>query len=642
MARSWLASAELPGSFWFFAVRRAAEICNYFPTKLDDGSWSTPLELAHHVKPDLRVLFKMFGVAAVRRERQGDHSLGKFESQSTPMIAVGRCQNSNALQFYNPANGMFVSSIDYKFQNNVTSGAFFGLKYQPGTFIYRLDESTTIFAPKFLLDSPVYVHTHSPPSVAKVIGIPTYNSPNVYTVLFKDGSNVEYADDLLSTASSPLTTPKSLLPTWIREGVNVTLFLNNMPKPRDGTLQFDNNDRTFYPGKQNSNPGISLPDFEANCQDLLETGQLFRGHAKFKNVYDTCNQLSLQTCVLRHVSAHGLQSLVAPTSLKHHTKMSSSDKAIWDDAYSEEYDGLTSLSTWEVISEEQYYKLSKGKKALPTMAIATIKYDEHNKPKQAKYRLVVLGNQDYHTWSREDMAAPVLSQLELHSLTLLAVYNKRVLKNCDVRQAFVQSTLPANEVYFLKPPPGCPRSGPNQYWKLIRSLYGLKRAPRIWFDTLCHHLHSLGLRQMAPNSCLFVGNLIEGGPPIYIGIYVDDIIYFSTCDNVEKKFEESLGNLVSVDLMGQVSHFLGIEFAWQHHPDGNISVSLTQQSFSENLIESFGFDNLKASSFATPYRSGLPIDSIPTEDMPTSQRDALRLQYQSLVGSIKILLPLGI
>jgi len=77
--------------------------------------------------------------------------------------------------------------------------------------------------------------------------------------------------------------------------------------------------------------------------------------------------------------------------------MSSSDKAIWYAAYSEEYDGLTSLSTWEVISEEQYYKLSKGKKAPPSIAIATIKYGKHNKPKWAKYRIVVLGNQDYHS-----------------------------------------------------------------------------------------------------------------------------------------------------------------------------------------------------------------------------------------------------
>jgi hypothetical protein len=109
------------------------------------------------------------------------------------------------------------------------------------------------------------------------------------------------------------------------------------------------------------------------CQELLDTGQLFHGHAKFCNVYDTRNQLSLQHCILRHVLAHGLQSLIAPSSLKHHLKMSPSDKAIWDAAYDEEYDGLTSLPSWEVISEDQYYKLSKGKKALPTMAIAPIK-----------------------------------------------------------------------------------------------------------------------------------------------------------------------------------------------------------------------------------------------------------------------------
>jgi hypothetical protein len=35
------------------------------------------------------------------------------------------------------------------------------------------------------------------------------------------------------------------------------------------------------------------------------------------------------------------------------------------------------------------------------MAIATIKYDDRNRPKRAKYRLVVLGNLNYHTWSKE-------------------------------------------------------------------------------------------------------------------------------------------------------------------------------------------------------------------------------------------------
>ena len=115
----------------------------------DDGSISTPFELAHHTKPDLRVLFKPFTLAAVCREWQGDKRLQKFESQSVPMIVLGRCPTSNGLQFYNPVTGTFVCSIDYTIQHNVSSGSKFGFQYQPGIFFYRLDESTSIFEPKF-------------------------------------------------------------------------------------------------------------------------------------------------------------------------------------------------------------------------------------------------------------------------------------------------------------------------------------------------------------------------------------------------------------------------------------------------------------------------------------------------------------
>ncbi|MFN9980888.1 MAG: hypothetical protein ACK53Y_13265, partial [bacterium] len=96
--------------------------------------------------------------------------------------------------------------------------------------------------------------------------------------------------------------------------------------------------------------GIRLDDLTANCQKLLDSGQLFRGHTKFRRVYNARTQLQLRDCVLRHVSAHGLTSLIAPSSLKSHSSMNPTDKSIWDEAYLEEYDGLTSLPTWEVLT----------------------------------------------------------------------------------------------------------------------------------------------------------------------------------------------------------------------------------------------------------------------------------------------------
>jgi hypothetical protein len=120
-----------------------------------------------------------------------------------------------------------------------------------------------------------------------------------------------------------------------------------------------------------------------------------------------------------------LTSLIAPVSLSSHHKLTESDKKIWDAAYSEEFDGLSDLPTWEILTEAQFKQHSKGHKALPSMAIATIKYDAFNRPKRAKYRIVVLGNHDYHTWSKAATAAPVMSQVELQLLTALAISKNR-------------------------------------------------------------------------------------------------------------------------------------------------------------------------------------------------------------------------
>jgi hypothetical protein len=72
----------------------------------------------------------------------------------------------------------------------------------------------------------------------------------------------------------------------------------------------------------------------------------------------------------------------------------------------------------------------------------------------------------------------------------------------------------------------------------------------------------MGLRSSDNSPCLVIGNLIDGEAPIYVGIYIDDIIYFSPSAQVEKKFEDLLSTIGEVDFMGQVSYFLGIEFIW--------------------------------------------------------------------------------
>jgi len=174
-------------------------------------------------------------------------------------------------------------------------------------------------------------------------------------------------------------------------------------------------------------------------------------------------------------------------------------------------------------------------------------------------------------------------------------------------------------MYFVKPPNGCTRSPPGTYWKLLCSLYGLRRAPKLWFEWLGSHLKSMGLTSSTISPCLFVGQLIERGPPIY----VDDIIYFSVSDAVEKKFESLLSTIRDVDFMDPVSHFLGIEFSWINHPDGHLSISLTQQWFAESFIDSLGLPPTGSSTYSTPYRSGMSIDSLPHQNLSAPAQDLL-------------------
>jgi hypothetical protein len=255
------------------------------------------------------------------------------------------------------------------------------------------------------------------------------------------------------------------------------------------------------------------------------------------------------------VSAKNLHLLEAPTLLNHY-KLHPEDKATWDAAYKSEYDGLQNIDTWQTITEQEYEDMKHLYKGImPTMAISTIKYDGKGNPVRAKYRIVALGNLDPHEWTKQDCFAPVMSQLELRLLTALAVRKKCILKTGDVTQAFCQSYLPEEEHYVCRPPPGCPLTPKGLYWHLKKTLYGLKRSPRHFYDLAKSILLKIGFKVHPASPCLFHGTLIPGQPPIYLGLYVDDFFYFSESREVEEKFEKDFGKEIQTTSMDKLGIF---------------------------------------------------------------------------------------
>ena len=208
------------------------------------------------------------------------------------------------------------------------------------------------------------------------------------------------------------------------------------------------------------------------------------------------------------------------------------------------------------------------------------------------------------------MLPPVLSQPELRLLTAMATQAKRKLKSADVSQAFCQSYLPEKEQYFVCPPHRCKLTPKRMHWRLKKSLYGLKRSPRHWYEKCRAILTLISLKQCPNVPCLFVGHLLEDQPPIYIGIYVDNFAYFSKSCAVEKKLEEEFGRRIKTKFNGIINYLLGIKFTYKTYLDQTLSCHLSQEAFTDTLVNQCGLDGTNVTTPYTPYHSGLPVDKL--------------------------------
>jgi hypothetical protein len=89
-----------------------------------------------------------------------------------------------------------------------------------------------------------------------------------------------------------------------------------------------------------------------------------------------------------------------------------------------------------------------------------------------------------------------------------------------------------------------------------------------------------------PNAqCLFYGHPISGNPPLYLAVYVDNSIYFSPDDTVERHFETTMQAQLRVYFFGTVEWFLGRYYYWLRE-DGHASAHLSQEAYFRQLISS--------------------------------------------------------
>lgn len=89
---------------------------------------------------------------------------------------------------------------------------------------------------------------------------------------------------------------------------------------------------------------------------------------------------------------------------------------------------------------------------------------------------------------------------------------------------------------------------------LAKSMYGMTLSGKYWWMDLLEFILSLGFTSSKSIPCLLILTTKDGS--IYVLNYIDDMLYFGTCEPDVTKFEEALKKCFNLELMGYAHWYL--------------------------------------------------------------------------------------
>ncbi|GJS94093.1 retrovirus-related pol polyprotein from transposon TNT 1-94 [Tanacetum coccineum] len=197
----------------------------------------------------------------------------------------------------------------------------------------------------------------------------------------------------------------------------------------------------------------------------------------------------------------------------------------------------------------------RNMKIIGTKWVFRNKLDENGIISQNKARLVAQGYNQQEGIDYDETYAPVA---RLESIRILLAYACALdfkLFQMDVKSAFLNGFI-NEEVYVAQPPGFIDFKKPDHVYKLKKALYGLKQAPKAWYDRLkaflIKHEYKIGM----VDNTLFTKK--KSSNLIIIQIYVDDIIFGSTCQDMCDEFAKIMHDETEMSMMGELNFFLGL------------------------------------------------------------------------------------
>lgn len=144
----------------------------------------------------------------------------------------------------------------------------------------------------------------------------------------------------------------------------------------------------------------------------------------------------------------------------------------------------------------------------------------------------------------------------------------------------------------MKQPPGFKDPNfPNHMCRLRKSIYGLRQAPRTWFDGFSEALLEIGFIRRKCDTSIFLHQAPHGLTILLLN--VDDIIVTGLNSSFISRLLEHLRVKFEIKDLGSLHYFFGIEV----HRDPN-SLHLSQTKYTLDLLQKANM--LHAKPYSSP------------------------------------------
>nr|GEW77504.1 copia protein [Tanacetum cinerariifolium] len=217
-----------------------------------------------------------------------------------------------------------------------------------------------------------------------------------------------------------------------------------------------------------------------------------------------------------------------------------------------------------------------------------------------KARLVAQGYNQQEGIDYDETYTPVATLEPIRILLAYACALDFKLFQMDVKSAFLNGFI--NEEVFIAQPSGfIDFEKPDHVYKLKKALYGLKQAPKAWYDRLKAFLIKHEYKMRKVDNTLFTKK--KSSNLIIVEIYVDNIIFGSTCQDMCEDFANIMHDEFEMSMIGELNFFLGLQI--KQMKDG---IFFNKSKYIKEMLKKFGLEESK------PIKTPMSIDTKLTKD----------------------------